>query len=98
MGLLAAAGTLPTALFSLPAGVWVDRLPRRPILIVTDLGRTIVLATIPLAFVLGALGMPQLYIVAFLCGTLSVFFVVAYIGPISRHSSARQASWTRTDA
>jgi MFS family permease len=78
MGLLAAAGTLPTALFSLPAGVWVDRLPRRPILIVADVGRALVLATIPIAFVLGVLGLPLLYAVAFAAGTLSVFFVVAY--------------------
>ena len=78
MGLLAAAGTLPTALFSLPAGVWVDRLPRRPILIAADVGRALVLATIPIAFVLGVLGLPLLYAVAFVAGTLSVFFVVAY--------------------
>jgi MFS family permease len=78
MGLLAAAGTLPTALFSLPAGVWVDRLPRRPILIAADVGRAIVLATVPIAFVAGALGLAQLYTVAFIAGTLSVFFVVAY--------------------
>ena len=78
MGLLAAAGTLPTALFSLPAGVWVDRLARRPILITADVGRSLVLATIPIAFVLGMLGLPQLYLVAFAAGTLSVFFTVAY--------------------
>src|SRR5437016_97763 len=78
MGLLAAVATLPTALFSLPAGVWVDRLPRRRTLIVADAGHAIVLATVPVAFVLGVLGMPQLYVVAFLTGTLSVFFIVAY--------------------
>ena len=78
MGLLAAAGTLPTALFSLPAGVWVDRMPRRPILIATDVGRTLVLATVPIAFALGVLAMPQLFVVAFLSGIFSVFFVVAY--------------------
>jgi MFS family permease len=78
MGLLAAAGTLPTALFSLVAGVWVDRLPRRRILIVADLGRAIALATVPVAFAFGALGLPLLYVVAFATGTLSVFFVVAY--------------------
>src|SRR5260221_8703157 len=78
MGLLAAVGTLPTALFSLPVGVWVDRLPRRRTLIVSDAGKAIVLMTVPIAFVLGILNMPQLYVVAFLSGTLGVFFIVAY--------------------
>src|SRR5258708_11494714 len=78
MGLLAAVGTLPTALFSLPAGVWVDRLPRRRTLIVSDAGKAIVLMTVPIAFVLGVLEMPQLYVVAFLSGTLGVVFIVAY--------------------
>jgi MFS family permease len=78
MGLLAAVATLPTALFSLPVGVWVDRLPRRRTLIAADAGHAIVLATVPLAFVLGVLGMLQLYVVAFVTGTLSVFFIVAY--------------------
>jgi len=78
MGLLAAAGAAPTALFSLPVGVWVDRLPRRRILIAADLGRAVALATVPVAFVAGVLGMPHLYVVAFITGTLSVFFIVAY--------------------
>src|SRR5258706_843531 len=78
MGLLAAVGTLPTALFSLPVGVWVDRLPRRRTLIVSDAGKAIVLMTVPIAFVLGVLDMPQLYLVAFLSGTFGVFFIVAY--------------------
>src|SRR5207302_5739787 len=46
---------VPFALFSLPAGVWVDRLARRPILIVGDWGRAVVLATIPLAYWIGVL-------------------------------------------
>ena len=78
MGVLAAVAAAPTALFSLFAGVWVDRLPRRRILIVADLGRAVLLATVPIAFVLGLLSMTQLYIVGFAVGTLSVFFVVAY--------------------
>jgi MFS family permease len=78
MGLLTAAGTAPTALFSLFAGVWVDRLRRRPILIVADVGRALALATVPLAFVLGLLTMAQLYVVAFITGTLSVLFIISY--------------------
>ena len=42
---------LPFMLFAIPAGVWVDRLPRRPILIAGDLGRFLLLATVPLAYV-----------------------------------------------
>lgn len=78
MGLLAAVASAPTALFSLFAGVWIDRLPRQGILVAVDLGRAILLATIPLAFVFGVLTMTQLYIVGFAVGTLSVVFVVGY--------------------
>ncbi len=49
VGLLATAITLPFLLFSLPVGVWVDRLPRRPVLVAADLGAGLALATIPLA-------------------------------------------------
>ena len=78
MGLLTAVEAAPTALFSLLVGVWVDRLPRRRVLIAADIGRALALATVPIAFVLGALGLAQLYVVAFVTGTLSVFFIVAY--------------------
>src|SRR5262245_31077271 len=47
---------LPFLLFTLPAGVWVDRLRRRPILILTDLGRAAALASIPIAYL--AAGLP----------------------------------------
>jgi MFS family permease len=69
---------LPFMLFTLPAGVWVDRLPRRPILIAGDLGRFALLATIPIAYLTDALTLGQLYVVAFLVGTCTVFFDVAY--------------------
>ena len=68
---------LPFILFTLPAGAWVDRLRRRPILISGDLGRAIALATIPAAYFLGVLRIWQLYVVAFITGTLTVFFDVA---------------------
>ena len=68
---------LPFILFTLPAGAWVDRLRRRPILIIGDLGRAIALATIPLAYALGVLTIWQLYVVGFVTGTLTVFFDVA---------------------
>lgn len=78
MGLLAAVGAAPIALFSLFAGVWVDRVRRRPILVAADVGRALALATVPAAFVLGVLTMAQLYVVAFVTGTLSVLFLIAY--------------------
>jgi MFS family permease len=65
---------LPFVLFSLPAGAWVDRLRRRPILIAADWGRAIALASIPLAYVVGALTLGQLYAVGFVTGLLTVFF------------------------
>ncbi len=68
----------PFILISLPAGVWVDRMPRRPILIAGDLGRAALLATIPIAYAVDALTIWQLYVVGFLFGVLTVFFDVAY--------------------
>src|SRR2546425_2486618 len=64
MGLLAALSGLATLVFGLIAGVWVDRLRRRPILIAADILRALVLGSVPLAAVLGVLGMRQIYIVA----------------------------------
>ena len=77
-GLLTTVEFLPFILLSLPAGVWVDRLRRRPIMIVADLGRAAAIASIPLAFYFDALTIWQLYIVGFVNGCLTVFFDVAY--------------------
>ena len=60
-----------------PAGAWVDRLPRRLILVVGDFGRAVSLVSIPIAYELGVLTIWQLYIVGFVNGTLTVFFDVA---------------------
>src|ERR687884_326903 len=68
VALLGTLEFLPFLLFTLPAGVWVDRLPRRPILISGDLGRAAMLATIPIAYGLGVLTIWQLYAVGFLVG------------------------------
>jgi MFS family permease len=69
---------LPFLLVSLPAGVWVDRLRRRPILVAGDLARAGLLASIPIAYAFGALTIWQLYGVGFLVGIATVFFDVAY--------------------
>ncbi|MBI3750711.1 MAG: MFS transporter [Chloroflexi bacterium] len=64
-------------LVGLFAGAWVDRLRRRPIMVAADLGRAVLLASIPLAALMGLLGMAQLVVVAFFAATLSVFFNTA---------------------
>ncbi|HLZ62543.1 MAG TPA: MFS transporter [Ktedonosporobacter sp.] len=78
MGLLLALGNLPSLLAGLLAGAWVDRVRRRPLLIVTDIGRALMLGSIPVAAWLGLLSMLQLYLIAFLTGILTVVFNVAY--------------------
>jgi MFS family permease len=79
MGYLVAAELVPNLLFALHAGAWVDRHGnRRRMMIVTDLVRAAALVTVPIAYALGALTIQQLYIVAFVTGTMTVFFFVAY--------------------
>jgi len=77
MGLLVALGVAPALLFGLVAGAWVDRLRRRPVLIAADLGRAVLLASVPASALIGVLGMTQLYVVAFLSSTFTVWFNVA---------------------
>jgi MFS family permease len=69
---------LPFLLFSLPAGVWVDRLRRKPILVVADLVRAGALVSVPIAYWLDGLTIWQLYAVGFVVGVGTVFFDVAY--------------------
>jgi MFS family permease len=78
VGLLAACETLAFPALGLVAGVYVDRLRRRPIMIACDLGRLLALASVPVAFAFNALTMPQLYVVALVTGIGTVFFDVAY--------------------
>jgi MFS family permease len=75
MGLLTAAGYAPHLLLSLVAGAWIDRRARRRALMVAaDLGRTLVLLSIPVAYALDALTIGHLYAAAFLVGALTVVF------------------------
>src|ERR671914_96220 len=78
LGLLGTFQFLPFILLTIPAGGWVDRMRRRPILIGADIGRDILLTSIPVAFLGGWLSIWQLYVVAFAIGCLEVFFDVAY--------------------
>ena len=77
VALLGTVEMLPFILFALPAGAWLDRVRRRPVLIAGDLGRAIALLTIPAAYALGVLTIWQLYAVGFVAGLLTVFFDVA---------------------
>jgi len=77
VGLLATIEFLPFLLFTLPAGVWVDRFPRRRILVIGDLGRAAMLVSIPIAAAAGVLTIWQLYLVGFVNGVMTVFFDVA---------------------
>ncbi len=79
MGVLSALETLPVLFFGLLAGAWVDRLPRRPILIGANLARALVLGTIPFAWVMGWLRIELLFVVGFLSGAATLCFSVAYL-------------------
>jgi MFS family permease len=68
----------PWLLFSLPVGAWVDRVLRKPILVGADVGRALVLVSVPLTYAFDALTIWQLYAVGFAHGVLTVFFDVAY--------------------
>lgn len=79
MGALLTVALIPNLIFALHAGVWIDRRGRRRnVMVATDIGRGILIATVPLAYAFGHLTWAHLYVVAFLSGTLTVFFFVAY--------------------
>lgn len=78
VGLLTTFEYLPFLLIGLPAGVWVDRLARRPIMWRTDLGRAALLLTVPIAYYADVLTIAQLCAVALLVGMQTVLFDVAY--------------------
>jgi MFS family permease len=78
MGVLGAVEFAPMVLMSLPAGAWADRLRRRRVMIAANMGRAMLMGSIPLAAVSGHLGMNQIYAVAFLVGSLSVLFDASY--------------------
>jgi len=78
VSLLGAIEMLPFLLFALPAGAWVDRVARRPVLIGADVGRALTLGTLPLAAAVGHVTYVQLCVVGFVAGTLTVCFDVSY--------------------
>ena len=79
MGYLTAAELLPNLIFSLHAGAWVDRRgSQRQTMIAADIGRGLLLATVPVAYAFDVLTIQQLYVVGFFSGVCSVLFFVAY--------------------
>ncbi|MDX3310031.1 MFS transporter [Streptomyces sp. ME08-AFT2] len=84
LGVLRAVGQTPALLLSLVAGAWVDRWRTRTVLVLTDAGRALALGAAALFGLLGLLGLPALYLVAFTVGALSVFFDVAYQASLVR--------------
>src|SRR2546421_6375648 len=78
MGYLTALEWLPSLLFGLPAGAWVDRRGRRRrTMIAADLGRAALFASVPVCYALHALTLAQLFAVTFGAGTLSILFTVS---------------------
>ncbi|MEW1632316.1 MFS transporter [Streptomyces sp. NPDC089173] len=78
LGVLRAVGQAPILLLSLLAGAWVDRWRARTVMVLTDAVRAVVLGAAAVAGLLGLLGLPALFVVAFTVGALSVLFDVAY--------------------
>ncbi|MEA2619913.1 MAG: hypothetical protein QOC97_686, partial [Chloroflexota bacterium] len=65
---------IATLVFGLVAGAWVDRLRRRPVLIWADVGRAVLLGSIPVAYAFGVLTFIQLLVVTALASILTTFF------------------------
>ncbi|MFD5831498.1 MFS transporter [Lentzea sp. NPDC060358] len=78
MGLLAAASTMAFLVIGLPAGVWVDRMRRKPLMVAMDVARAALMLSVPVAGWLGLLDLPQLIVVSLAVGVCTVFFDVAY--------------------
>ncbi len=78
MGLLGTFEFLAFLVIGLPAGAWVDRWPKKRVLVSGDLVRAVALGSLPLAWALGVLTFTQLLVVALVMGVCTVFFDVAY--------------------
>jgi MFS family permease len=77
VGGLTAVSGLAWGIFGLPAGVWADRLPRRAVMVVCDLVRLALIASVPVAYLLGTVTIWQLVVVAALAASATVFFSTA---------------------
>ncbi|HEY7348700.1 MAG TPA: MFS transporter [Ktedonobacterales bacterium] len=80
LGLLLAVNSAAAAVFGLFAGAWSDRVRRRPLMVLADVGRALLMGAVPVAAVLGALRIEELYVVAAGVGALDSLFAAAYQG------------------
>ncbi|MEZ0307251.1 MAG: MFS transporter, partial [Ramlibacter sp.] len=71
MGLLTAMELAPFVLFSLPSGVWLDRVRKLPVYVGGEIAIAVALASVPAVWALGYLGMAYLYVVGFVIGTVA---------------------------
>lgn len=78
VALLTAVAWLPWLVIGLPAGAWVDRLPKRPVMLVCNTVSMAVFGSVPIAAAFGLLSMPYLLAAALLGGITKVFFTLAY--------------------
>jgi MFS family permease len=80
ISLLTSAATVSYLLISLPAGVMIDRIEKRRLMVWCDIGRMLALGSVPVAAVLRLLSMGHLYVIAFISGSFSVIFEISYQG------------------
>ncbi len=78
LGVLEALAFLAFPTMGLFVGVWIDRMKRKPVMMVANIIQVIALGSVPLAYILGSLGVYQLYVVALVMGITTVFYDVAY--------------------
>ena len=83
-GIASALRSVPYLIFSLPVGALIDRWNRKRVMIVCDVGRAIAALSIPVALWLDALTIGQIYVVAFVEGSLFVFFNIAEVAALPR--------------
>jgi len=89
-GIASALRSLPYVIFSLPVGALIDRWNRKRVMIVCDFGRALAALSIPVALWLDALTIAQIYAVAFVEGSLFVFFNIAEVAALPRVVSVGQ--------
>jgi predicted MFS family arabinose efflux permease len=95
VALLRTAQTLPYLVLGLQVGAWCDRIRHRPVLIAADAARAVLIASVPVAALLGVLGMTQLLAVVLAVGVLGVFFDVAhqtYVPRLVAHEQLPEAN------
>lgn len=91
-GLVAACNALPASVFSLPAGVLVDRWDRKRVMLLCQVGRFLSLVSIVVAFGLSHLSIYQLYLNAFVEGALAILFGLAHTASLGQVVAREQLS------